>query len=67
MIIETTEQLIDYARKFSSNLTAFDAMKLTQVAPNVAEWFYENYSLRNKNKSQLDAFNDFYNDKVKPL
>lgn len=63
-MIHTKIELIEFVRGFSSKETAFDAMKLAKVDSELAEWFYNTYALKNKNKSQKDAFFDFYNENV---
>lgn len=63
--INTKQQLIEYVKGFTCKESAFDAMKITQVGEELADWFYKNYTLKNMNKSQKDAFNDFYQEHIK--
>lgn len=60
-LIETKAELLTFVAGFSGKEMAFDGVKVAQVAPDVAEWFYKEYALSNSNKSQRHAFFDYYN------
>jgi len=63
-MLNSKDELIGFVKGFSCKESAFDAMKLVHVAEPLAEWFYNTYSLRNKNKSQKEAFFDFYEENI---
>jgi len=58
--INTRDELVKFVAGFDSREEAFKAVKVAKCAPDVAEWFYRTYALKNKNKTQEAAFFDFY-------
>lgn len=62
--INTKEELVRFAAGFASKEAAFKAAKSATCAPDLAEWFYQTYALKNGNKTQEAAFFDFYRECV---
>lgn len=62
--INSRDELVSFVSGFSCKEAAFKAVKSAKCAPDVAEWFYQTYALKNKNKTQEAAFFNFYSDHV---
>jgi hypothetical protein len=61
-MITNIKELVTLVTSCADFEQAYKKVKSTQVSHIVSEWFYTEYSLKNKNKTQLQAFTNFYND-----
>lgn len=61
-MITNIKELVTLVKSCADLEQSWQKMKIMQASPVVSEWFYTSYALKNKNKTQLQAFTDFYND-----